>query len=389
MYPKRILTLVIFFLFFVKVHAQVVETKDEVDWHSSILYNAGQWNELITYGKEKISSGMDFSLLRMRVGYASFVLGNYSQSLKQYQNVLQTEPHNAIALYYVYLNNLYLNNITAARFYAAQLPAETKAYEKISKLKIYSVETEYSYKMPTDTFRKNAQYARIGLNLQLGYRLQLQQSGAWFKQYINEPNMIYVVNNQKIDLNIKEYYGKLIFAATGKVSVIGGFHYIKSPFNNYSYNNRVTFGGVKYTTPYFQFKAMANLGNITDKSYNQYDLTASVYPRGNTKLYTISRIAYGDQFTFSQVAGYGITKAIWLEANVTLGKYNSYYENDALYVYNDIDQKEFKTGASVYANLSKNAMLSVNYTFEQKLRYKTTTNYFYQNSINGGLTLKF
>lgn len=388
MHTKRILTLIICFLFFVKVEAQITETKDEVDWHSSNLYNAAQWKELITYGNEKISLGMDFSLLRMRVGYAAFIFENYSQSLKQYQHVLKSEPNNAMALYYVYLNNLYLNNITETRFYAAKLPSKTKEYEKISKLKIYSIEAEYSYKIPTGTFRENAQYTRLGLNTQLGYRFQLQQSVAMFKQFINEPNMIYVTNNQKIDLNLQEYYGKLIFAATGKVSVIGGFHYIKSPFNNYSYNNRVTFAGVKYTTPYIQFKTMANFGNITDKSYNQYDFTASVSPLGNKKLYTISRIAYGDQFIFSQLAGYGITKKIWLEANVTLGKYNSYYENDALYVYNDIDQKEFKSGASIYANLSKNVMLSVNYTFEQKLRYKTTNNYFYQNSITGGLTWK-
>ncbi len=389
MHLKRLFTLIICLLFFGSVQAQINETADEVDYHSYTLYNAGKWKELLTYGKEKNSSGIDFSILRMRMGYAAFALGDYSQSLKQYQAVLKDEPDNSIALYYVYLNNLELNNITATRFYAAKLPLETKEYERISKVKLHSIEAEYSYKIPSEASRGNAQYSRIGINMQLGYRLQLQQSGALFKQIINEPNFIYVTDNQKIDLNLKEYYGKLIFAITGKLSAIGGFHYLKTPFNNYTYNNTVIFSGIKYTTPYIHLKAMTNFGKITDKTFNQYDVTVNYYPFGNLKLYSISRVAYGDKFVFSQIAGYGITRKMWMEANVTLGTYYNYFENDALYVFNDIDKKQFKAGGSLYATLSKNVLATFNYTFEQKLKYQTTNNYFYQNSINGVLTWKF
>lgn len=390
MYIKRILILAVCGLLVFNCLAQENETNTDVDLHSLGLYNAAQWKVLLVYGKEKISAGIDFPLLRMRTGYAAYMLGNFSQSLLQYKKVLDAESDNSIALYYVYLNNLYLNNITAARYYAAKLPDETKTNEKIAKIKLSAIDGEFSYKMPTDTFRKNAQYYRVGFNVQLGYRLELQQSVAFYNQIINEPGLPAIINNrQRVDIREKQYYGKLIFAASGKVSLLGGYHYVNTPFNNIIYNSSIVFAGIKYASPFVQLKVMANFGTISDSSFSQGDATLSLFPLGNTKLYSITRAAFNDNFTLTQIAGLGITKNIWLEGNITLGKFNNLLENDALYVFNDIDQKQFKAGGSVYAFVSKKILLSINYTFEQKLKYRTLNTIFYQHSINGGLSWKF
>ncbi len=389
MYSKRILMIVLCCLLLIKVQAQTTASVEEIDFHSLNLYNNAQWRSLILYGRENKLAGKELPLLRMRVGYAALMLGNYSQSLRWYHQVLQQEPDNNLALYYVYLNNIYLNNSSGARYYASRLSTETKSSEKISKIKCYSVETEYSYKMTTDTFRKNAQYARIGLSLQLGYKLEFQQSIAWYKQRISEPSMTSVTNNTNIDLNLKEYYGKLIFTASGKTSILGGFHYLNSPFNNYTFNNTIIFGGVNYASPFVHIKAIANLANLSDSTYHQYDVTISYFPLGNTKYYGISRATYSKSLIFSQIAGIGVTKNIWLEGNITFGSYHTSLENDALFVFNDIDTKEFKMGGSMYASLYKKLTLTVNYTFEQKLKYQTTNNYFYQHSITTGLSWKF
>lgn len=394
MYAKKLFITIFFGMLFFSNYAQIVEINEEVDIHSLNLYNTARWKALMLYGTEKIASGIDFPMLRMRTGYAAYMLGNFGKSLLLYKKVMDTDPDNKLALYYVYLNNLYINNVTAARFYAAKLPAEFGVSEQITKNKLSAIETEYSYKVPGDTIRKNAQYGRVGINLQLGYRFELQQSGAFYTQTINEPNINppgvqYVRNSQRININQKEYYAKLIFAATGTLSLIGGFHYLYTPFNNFIYNNTLAFAGIKYATPFVHFDARAYFGRITDSISNQYDAAITTYPLGNTKLYTISKAAYNDQFTFSQIVGLGITKGLWLEGNVTFGKFYKLFENDALYVYNDIDRKNFKAGGSIYASLSKKVQFSLNYTFEQKTRYKTVNNQFYQNSINGGLTWKF
>jgi hypothetical protein len=316
------------------------------------------------------------------------MLGNYGQSLKQYKKVLDSEPENGIALYYAYLNNLYLNNTAAARYYAGKLPDETKLAEKITPVKLSSVEAEYSFKSPTDTYRDYAYYARVGLNIHLGYKFELQQSGAFFSQQISEPALLYVMNNKYIKVNQKEYYAKLIFSPTGNLSLFGGTHYLYTPYNNFIYHNTIIFGGINYTTPFVHLKAMADFGHVTDSTYNQYDLTVSLFPLGNTRMYSITRAAYGDHFTVSQVAGCQIAKRLWLEANITIGKFKNLLENDALYMYNDIDRKELKAGGSVYTLLSKKLTLAINYTFEKKLKYNTLNQNFYQHSINTGLTWK-
>lgn len=408
MYPKRILIILALGLIISTAHAQTKKNEVQADAQSLELFNSGQWKRLVAFGKENIQSMPDANLLRMRIGYAAFMLGNFSESLTQYKKVLDKDPENITALNYVYLNNLYLNNLTAAKYYQTKLPKEKKEEENNNRMKISSIATEYSLKKPTDTMRKTAQYSRIGFNLLLGKRLELQQSLALYNQIINEPNINPVVptppgffpgnlprprrlieNSRSIDIQQKEYYAKLAYAATGELSIVGGFHYLKTPFNNVTYNNTIFFAGIKYTTPFAHISLLSNLGKISDSTCNQYEGALNVFPFGNTKFYSISKLAYNNNTTFTQIAGVSITKRIWLEANVTLGKYNVLFDNDALYVYNDIDQKEFKVGGTVYASLSKNLQLSVNYAFEKKLKYQTISNHFYQQSITGGLTWKF
>ena len=370
-------------------HAQESKSLSEVDIYSLQLYNASDWKGLLQYGKEQIALHVEFPLLRMRTGYAAYMLGNFSQSLIHYTKVFEDDRENNIALYYVYLNHLYLNNTSASRYYAGRLPQETKTSEKISSTKISGVNGEYSYKIPDEASRGNATYGRIGLNTQVGYRTEVQVSGALFNQHLSEPALTGVVNNRNINNNQKEFYSKFTFAATGSVSLLAGYHYIYTPFNNLIYNNHLVFTGIRITSPYVHTKFMAAFGNMTNKTYNQYDLTISTFPLGNTNLYTISRAAYGDALTYSQVAGYRVAKPLWLEGNITLGRYNNLLENDALYVFNDIDSKRFKIGGSAYIAITPKSLLSFNYTFDQKLRYGTTGNYFNQHSLNTALSWKF
>ena len=409
MHPKRILILLAVWLFISKTNAQVSKIEMSIDSQSLALYNSGQWKALVIYGKNNIQSGTDFTLLRMRIGYAAFMLENFSESLAQYKKVFDEDPENITALNYVYLNNLYLNNLTAARYYSAKISDKKQEKEIKTALKIASVATEYSYKRPTDTMRKTAQYSRFGVNVQLSNRLELEQSVAFYNQIINEPNINasapppppnfpsgnlstigqLVQNTRSIDIHQKEYYAKLAYAASGEVSMLGGFHFLQTPFNNVIYNNTIFFAGLKYTTPFAHISFLSSFGKISDSASKQYEGALTLFPLGNTKLYCISKLAYNNNPIFTQIAGVGITKAIWLEANVTFGKYNVYFDNDALYVYNDIDQKEMKAGGSIYASLSKKLQLTLNYIFEKKLKYKTVSNHFYQHSITGGLTWKF
>ncbi len=379
--------MVISFLSF-NSYAQQNESIDSVDIQSFNLYNTVQWTALVTYGKSKIKAGIDFPLLRMRIGYASFILGNYSQSLKQYKKVYDSDKLNETALYYVYLNNVYLNNTAEANYYITKMSKAARENLGLKKFRVAAVETEYSYKNTSSNYRKDAQYFRLGFSTQLSHRFNLQQSYAMYNQLILEPDIQFRFRYNNIGIQQKEYYGNLNYSLTGKISLFGGYHYLKTPFNPVIYDNNVGLVGLNYTAPYFQIKAMTSFATISNKSYSQYDVALSYYPKGNTDFYSISKLAYNTSTIFTQVAGFKAAKHIWLEGNITLGKYDNLIDKDGLYIYNDIDSKQFKVGASIYALLTKRVLLSINYCYEQKQRYKTTTN-FNQQSTTGGLQWKF
>lgn len=372
-----------------KANAQPPGSEPEADIRSLEFYNAGQWKELLNYGKSAFAAGVDFPLLRMRTGYSAFMLGKYSQSLIQYKKVLEQDAENEVAIYYCYLNNILLNNVSVAGYYAAKLPDGTKEIEKVNGVKITTIETEYSYKRPTISTRGDAQYARAGISSRLGSRTQLHFSTAFYKQIISEPELSSVTDNRNIDIQQHELYSKIEVAASGKWSLVGAYHYLYTPFNNFIYHNHIGYAAVKFHTPYINLQAAANLGRIGDSALTQLDGTFSIYPFGNLNMYLISRLSHGNTFTFSQVAGIKIFKGAWLEGNVVAGTYRKLLEKDALYVYNDIDTKKLKAGTSIYISVSKKLNVSASYTFERKLKIFTNNLFFNQHSINGGLSWNF
>lgn len=386
---KKILIVLTCILFSLNGITQIPFSEKQVDINSLSYYNSGQWKQLLSYGKEQISKSIDFPLLRMRIGYAAFRLNNFSESLKHYKQVLQNDPTNQIAIYYAYLNNVNLNNITTARFYAAQLSTESKNAEKLKKFNIAELQTEYSYKIPDASYRAKAQYSRIGIALNVGFKTALEQSYANYSQTINEPKFTSIINNNNIVIKQQEYYGKIKTALSNNVTALGGVHYIYNQFNNLIYQNYVGFAGIHYTIPYVKFQANFFIGNIGDSSYKQADLLVTFLPKGNTSLYLISKISYIDKILYSQILGLKILKNTWLEGNVTVGRFNKILENDGLYLYNDVDIKKLKAGGSLYIGLSKNVQFNLNYTFERKQRIYSNKTIFNQNSINGGISWKF
>ena len=307
--------------------------------------------------------------------------------LKNYQLVYSAEPNNNTALYYCYLNSLYMNNIAAARFYGSKLAAETKNSEGLKPMKISELGLEYSTKSTNTIDRKNAQYALFNINVQLGYKLELQQGIASYNQIISEPQFLYVTENDNIDISQKVYFAKLIYTPSSNFNIIGGFHYVYTPFNNFEYKNTALFGGLRYTSPFVHFQGMVHSANITESKYNQFDASVKTLPLGNLNLYTISKGMFGDDTAFSQVIGAKVVRNVWLEGNITLGEYKTLIDNDGLYLVNDIDTKKSKIGASVYLFLKNKFLLSVNYNFEQKQKYMTTNN-FNQNSTTINLKWK-
>jgi hypothetical protein len=386
---KRLINSLLAMIMYTSTFAQEISSLQAANATSLQLYNQYQWTDLFKYGKNSIDSGVDFPLLRMRTGYAAFMLGNYSESMRHYESVYRSDNKNEISIYYLYLNNLLLNNLQGARYYASLLGESVRKENGIIPFKISQIDAEFSQKTIDATYRGDASYTRFGLTTLLGYKTTLHQSVSFFNQMINEPALTTVNNNNAININQKDYYAKADIAVSGNLTFLGGFHYFNVPFNNLLYHNFVGFGGLNYAGKLIQLKGLLQAGTIRSASIKQFDAVLTTYPLGNTKFYTISRAAFADDLALTQVLGYSPVKRVWLEGNATFGSYRTMLNNDAMYLYDDIDQKKSRYGASVYLSIGSKLMLRMNYTHDVKIRYGSSTILYNQQSITGGLQCNF
>lgn len=99
MYQLRKILFIITILFSLQAVAQTNLTYDEVNNKSYALYEKGLWKELLSYGKEAVQANQDFILLRLRMGYAAFMLNNFSEAINQYNAQLGIYPLGNLKLY--------------------------------------------------------------------------------------------------------------------------------------------------------------------------------------------------------------------------------------------------------------------------------------------------
>ncbi|QJD96305.1 hypothetical protein HH214_10730 [Mucilaginibacter robiniae] len=376
----------------------------QADSTSYALYQSGNWQELIVYGRQAIASGNDFVLLRLRMGYAQLSTGNYSGALLQYNEVLRKDAYNLIARYYSYLCNLYLNRNSLAYYHASKLDTVTLNQENLSSWGLIQTGLETGLKFPDNSLRGTASYTRASLSNQLGWRVQLDQSLVYFHQSIHYRRQNNVpFNNQQTNEELNalrsnsvrqtEYYGKLSYTPVNRLTLIGAFHYLHTGYEERSYHNSLEVAGVKYTGTYYDLQADANFSRLNDTSVRQYNVQVTLYPKGNLNLYTITRgtVLQQDGSTkpvFSQVIGFKAVKNTWLEGSATFGRLNNYAEADGLYLYNALDITTFKASGTAYYQVNKHLLFYLNYMYERKKDYYRDAKYN-QHSITGGFTWKF
>ncbi|MBL0356748.1 MAG: hypothetical protein IPP72_07525 [Chitinophagaceae bacterium] len=393
MHCRKLITITGFLLMGSSVFAQQRISYEEANTKSYELYEKGEWKTLLQYGKEYLSQQPDFILLRLRLGYAAFMLGNFSEALKQYDAALKKDSYNETAHYYSWLCRKYLNQSEQADAHLKYFSKEALQKEKLQPFAVTQIGTEISFKHTQLLPRGDGIYARIDLHTRLHPNINMYHAVALYNQTIAEPRLLAVINNNSIAINQKEYYNKTVVNLNKQWQLIGAYHYLYTPFNNYTYNNNIGLVGIKYNNYYFSIQADVVFGKMTDTSLQQFNAQLGLYPLGNLNIYSFSTSSLRSRngksaFYFKQVIGAKIMKALWLEGNATFGAFSNFMENDALYVYNAIDRNKFKAGATAYISLGSRLTAQLGYTFEQREIFQST-NTFNQHSITGGISCKF
>ena len=393
MHKIRLITLLLFFA--LQSSAQDFNNFEEVNNTTYSLFTLSKWDELIKYGNKAIENQQDFMNLRLRLGFAYISKGNYAKAIEHYKRVLTFNKHDEIAHYYLWMCYSTLNNESFAIQHYPFINKEIQKHPLIKKFALTAIGIENSYKTTDVTTRNDAFYNRFTLDCRLGWRVNIQQSLALYNQNISEPKLTLVENNNSIDINQVEYYNAIKFSLNKNIEVKTAYHFIKTPFNNFSYSNHLGLIGIKFYGKNINWQGSYIKGTLIDSKINQYNLQAEYFPLGNDRLYGISNLSYRTidstgKANFKQVLGFKVNRTAWLEANVTLGEANRYLENDALYVFNSIDPNMLKWGCNAYYFLGKHLKLQVGYTMEKrKLTLYNPQLFYYQHSINGGITWKF
>ncbi len=380
--------IILFALVIINCDAQKTNSYDEVNIKSYSLYEKGAWKELINYGNDAITNGQDFILLRLRIGYAAFMTGNFSEAIKAYENVLEKDSYNNTAHYYLWLCRNYLNQPELADKHLAFFTADALQKEKQNKVDFTGVGVETSFKTTDIIGRGNTWYNMLQVQNRFGWNVHMTQALSLFNQNIQLGTIPLTTT-----INQAEYYNKLTFNLNNKWQLKAAYHYTNTPINNTVYQNHSGLMGIKYAGNYFDVQADAIFSKMYDSTISQFDFVVGYYPLGNQKLYGISSATYrnrntGSGFNFRQVLGGQLTKRIWLEGNLTVGSFQDLFENDGLYLYNAVDKNNFKAGAMSYIQISPKCIFEIGYTIEQRTLYSKTTT-FNQNSITGGLKWKF
>ena len=372
----------------ITVSAQKPNNYDEVNIKSYSLYEKGAWKELISYGNESIANGQDFSLLRLRIGYAAFMTNNFSEAINAYEKVLENDSYNNTAHYYLWICRNYLNQPELADKHLAYLTADQLKKEKQNSYDFTGLGVETSFKSTDVSSRGNTWFNMLQVQNRFGWNVHMSQALSLFNQ-----NVQLGTSPATTTINQVEYYNKLTFNLSNNWQLKAAYHYTNTPINNTVYQNHSGLLGIKYASSYFDIQADGIYSKMYDSTISQFNCTVGYYPLGNQKLYGISTTTYrnrntGSGFNFRQVLGGQLTKRIWLEGNVTLGSFQDLFENDGLYLYNAVDKNKYKAGVMSYITIGKNCLFEIGYTMEQRTLYSKTTT-FNQNSITGGLKWKF
>lgn len=370
----------------------------EADSTSYALYNGGNWQNLLDYGNRTIAAGTDFPLLRLRMGYAYFNIGNYGAALNSYRQVFARDSHNQTAHLYSYWCNRNLNNDEAAAYHASYLDTASRALLHTSPVSLVEAALETGLGLNNNTYRGTGTYNRVGLSNRLGWRLQLDESVIYYAQHINYRPLYfdpYRQSDNKVDNSINqfEYYAKLNYTLADRLLLFGGYHYLNAKYREETYHNNLGLFGLRYTSSVTALQADADVGRVSAHPVSQYNGQVMLMPNGNLNLYFITRGSVLDNnhalnLVFSETAGGKISKSFWLDANLTLGKLNNYLEADGLYVYNAIDVTHFKAAATGYYAIGAHALLYLSYIYERKEDFYNLASYN-QHTITGGLKWKF
>lgn len=355
------------------------------------LYLSGKWNELINLGNDAIDRGIDYKYLRQRVGYASFVSGDYYKSRSDFEKALSFDSYDQFTLEYLYYSIL---NTGKENYYGIIEQRLNPDLRKTLGVKdsnpLESIEIEYNYKFAGTSFRTNPQYYRFGAVSKLNPRLSLIQSLSLYNQ---KAELQLSGSNESVSVRQLEYYALLRILAGSRLIIKGGYHYLHNNSGSSALNGNLFMFALAPDLNRVSLEISGSAFNMAQENIFQTGIQAGYVFPGKSGFYLTSNVTglfqtQSNNLIFSQKAGFLMLKKVWIEGNASFGRMLNYNDFNGLYVYNSIDPLILKTGISGYIPISKRMTLWANYSWERKEFYENSLFHYNQFSYLGGIRWK-
>lgn len=407
MHFRKLILLAFAAAFVVPLAAQPVSKYTYVDSATYRMFSDGRWKSLDSIGRLAIAAGNDFPYLRMRMGYAAYMRGNYDRSLNQYAISMKQDPTNQGVLEMRAINNLFLGRTEAAEYFYGKLDDTirkkytTRAFDLISGL-----DAEGGSSFPNDSTRRNSGVFRAGLRTRIGWRWTLYQSYGYFAQTVTGTPPVPNVPPPTINVKQNDYFIRTKYQATANLNFMLGYHFYaystkpnREPppgvphYGTVDFKGNILFAGTTVFLPRVSLNAQAAFASQDSSKMQQYSLTATYMPFGNLNFYVLAT-AYLQQGTTTRVVpspgiGFHPQKRVWIEGTFTYGNFNNLYEGEGVYIVNMYDNSQDRISASAHVMLSKHLFLNLSYLQEHKFYQNQTSKVMYsQPTITGGLSWK-
>lgn len=391
----------------VEAHAQQPLTPAYVDSITYRRYLDGDWDGLISLGKEAIRQGIDFNYLEQRMGYAYYLKSDFYASMKHYERALRFEPKDANSLLYLYYAGLETGNTAYARCRAGALSADIKESNHLKAIRLVSnVDLEYNRAWNQETNRTDPDYLRMGFGSDLGYTFSLYQTFSRFNQNADYSD---TYNQYRSAIRQDEYYVLASKALNATIGVDLGYHSVKTTFHTdvwdlalqelsqtydpVTYDGYLWFGDLHAKWHRLHVSVSTSYMDLSYNTAWQHGIQLGWALPGKRKLF-ISNALYrikddNDAWLVSKHSvGMLLLPKCWVELSKTFGSLNNFVDANGLYVYNSFDPTQSKAGLSVYWYSTAHLTLFGNFSMETKQNTYLQHTY-QQNALTGGIAWKF
>lgn len=348
------------------------------------LFLKKEWKQLAKAGNYALKHGMDYHLIRTRLGIAAYEQQHYRRAIKHFRAAQKFNSNDPLTNECLYFSSLFAGRESDARLTAKLLPDSVKRKYGIKQYKafdfIYS-EGGIKHSSKQDSV-KDFTYYHQGINHHVGYRVSIYQgfTGLNGRYYWGSFGQL----QYYISCSVRPFWGFTVTPALHFLWINALPHLRETPM--------LASLELKKSFRFAELSASGSYSNLAGAEQLQQGISALIYPFAGQKL-ALAGTAFRQQVKGNESYVYLPSLLMqplkWLHINLQYYYGNTLNLNEAngLFVNNSIDLTKQKI--SLLLNIYLNKWLSV-YLFlqqEQKTEKFFKADYTF-NTIIGGIKIR-